>query len=82
MLTLNRKNSDISKVSICNEWDPLEEVIVGYPLKARFPTADLSTRLAEFPDRSLADIPQGEFQQQIFEETEEYLIALVEVLEG
>jgi hypothetical protein len=38
----------------CNEWDPLEEVIVGNPLKARFPTPDLSTQLAEFPDRPLS----------------------------
>ncbi|MHC4214155.1 MAG: inosamine-phosphate amidinotransferase 1, partial [Planctomycetota bacterium] len=29
----------------CNEWDPLEEVIVGNPLRARFPTADRSTQL-------------------------------------
>jgi len=72
----------MSKVWSCNEWDPLEEVIVGNPLKARFPTADLSTRLAEFPDRSLADIPQGAFPQQIIEETEEDLNAFVEVLQG
>jgi hypothetical protein len=32
----------------CNEWDQLEEVIVGNPPKARFPTPDLSTQLAEF----------------------------------
>ncbi len=30
-----------SAVWSCNEWDPLEEVIVGNPLNARFPTADL-----------------------------------------
>jgi N-dimethylarginine dimethylaminohydrolase len=72
----------MSKVWSCNEWDPLEEVIVGNPLKARFPTADLSTRLAEFPDRSLADIPRGEFPQQIIEETEEDLNAFAEVLQG
>ncbi|MGB5291567.1 MAG: hypothetical protein WBN41_08980, partial [Lysobacterales bacterium] len=72
----------MSKVWSCNEWDPLEEVIVGNPLKARFPTADLSTRLAEFPDRSLADIPRGPFPQQIIEETEEDLNAFVEVLQA
>lgn len=72
----------MSKVWSCNEWDPLEEVIVGNPLNARFPTADLSTRLAEFPDRSLADIPRGAFPQQIIEETEEDLNAFVEVLQG
>ena len=30
----------MSGVWSCNEWDQLEEVIVGNPLNARFPTAD------------------------------------------
>ena len=71
----------MSEVWSCNEWDPLEEVLVGNPLNARFPTADLSTRLAEFPDRSLEQIPKGPFPQQIIEETEEDLNAFVAVLE-
>ena len=71
----------MSVVWSCNEWDQLEEVIVGNPLRARFPTADLSTRMAEFPDRSLEDIPQGAFPQQIIEETEEDLNQFVAVLE-
>jgi N-dimethylarginine dimethylaminohydrolase len=65
----------------CNEWDQLEEVIIGNPLGARFPTADRSTLLAEFPDRSLTEIPQGPFPQQIIEETEEDLNAFAAVLE-
>jgi len=65
----------------CNEWDQLEEVIVGNPLKARFPTPDLSTQLAEFPDRSIAEIPRGSFPQQIIEETEEDLNEFVGILE-
>lgn len=65
----------------CNEWDQLEEVIVGNPLCARYPTADRSTQLAEFPDRSLGEIPQGPFPQQIIEETEEDLQTFVGVLE-
>ena len=72
----------MSVVWSCNEWDQLEEVIVGNPLGARFPTADRSTRLAEFPDRTLAEIPQGPFPQQIIEETEEDLNAFVAILEG
>ncbi len=71
----------MSKVWSCNEWDPLEEVVVGNPLGARFPTADPSTQLAEFPGRSLGDIPQGNFPQQIIEETEEDLNTFVTVLE-
>jgi len=66
----------------CNEWDPLEEVIVGNPLNARFPFADPSTRLAEFPDRPIEDIPQGPFPQQIIEETEEDLDEFVTALES
>jgi hypothetical protein len=49
----------MSVVWSCNEWDQLEEVIVGNPLHARFPTADRSTQMAEFSDRSLAGIPRG-----------------------
>jgi len=71
----------MSVVWSCNEWDQLEEVIVGNPLRARFPTADRSTQLAEFPDRSLGEIPQGPFPQRIIEETEEDLDAFVAVLE-
>jgi N-dimethylarginine dimethylaminohydrolase len=71
----------MSVVWSCNEWDPLEEVVVGNPLRARFPTPDVSTREAEFPDRSLEDVPRGPFSQQIIEETEEDLSAFVAVLE-
>jgi len=66
----------------CNEWDPLEEVIVGNPLRARFPFADPSTRLAEFPDRPLEEIPQGAFPQWIIDETEEDVSEFVAVLEN
>ena len=72
----------MSVVWSCNEWDQLEEVIVGNPLRARFPTADRSTQLAEYPGRPLEGIPQGPFPQWIIEETEEDLNAFVEVLEG
>jgi len=70
----------MSVVWSCNEWDDLEEVIVGNPLRARYPAPDLSTQMAEFPDRSLEQIPRGPFPQQIIEETEEDLDAFVAVL--
>jgi N-dimethylarginine dimethylaminohydrolase len=66
----------------CNEWDQLEEVIVGNPLNARFPTADRSAQVAEFSDRPLDAIPQGPFPQRIIEETEEDLHEFVRLLEG
>ena len=71
----------MSVVWSCNEWDPLEEVIVGNPLRARFPTADRSTQLAEFPGRPLEEIPQGPFPQRVIEETEEDLNSFAAVLE-
>ena len=72
----------MSLVWSCNEWDPLEEVIVGNPLNARFPTADRSSQLAEFSNRSVAAIPQGSFPQKIIEETEEDLQEFIRVLQG
>jgi len=72
----------MSGVWSCNEWDQLEEVIVGNPLNARYPTPDRSTQLAEFPHRSLAEIPSGRFPQQIIEETEEDLNGFAKILEG
>jgi N-dimethylarginine dimethylaminohydrolase len=71
----------MSRVWSWNEWDQLEEVIVGNPLNARFPTADKSTQVAEFPDRPVAEIPRGPFPQKIIEETEEDLNEFVQILE-
>jgi N-dimethylarginine dimethylaminohydrolase len=71
----------MSLVWSCNEWDPLEEVIVGNPLNARFPTADRSSQLAEFSNRSVAEIPRGSFPQKIIEEAEEDLQEFVRILE-
>ena len=72
----------MSSIWSCNEWDPLEEVIVGTALNARFPHADKSTQVAEYPDRPLKEIPQGPFPDWIIEETEEDLDAFVKALEA
>lgn len=70
----------MSMVWSCNEWDTLEEVIVGNALRARFPHADKSTQLAEYPERPLEEIPQGPFPDWIIEETEEDLEEFVSAL--
>jgi N-dimethylarginine dimethylaminohydrolase len=70
----------MSRVWSWNEWDPLEEVIVGNPLNARFPYPDRSTQVAEFPDRAIADIPYGSYGKKILEESEEDLLEFVDVL--
>src|SRR5688500_11160867 len=66
----------------CNEWDPLEEVIVGNPLGARFPTADPSTQVAELPARSLEQSHHGPLTDWIIEETEEDLSEFIAGLEA
>lgn len=71
-----------SKVWSCNEWDQLEEVIVGNPLNARFPTRDPSTQMAEFPDRQISEIPRGPFPQYVIDETEEDLNEFAATLES
>ena len=71
----------MSKVWSCNEWDPLEEVIIGTATNARYPFADPSTRLAEFPERELDEIPQGPFPQYIIDEANEDLETFAAVLE-
>jgi N-dimethylarginine dimethylaminohydrolase len=70
----------MSTVWSCTEWDPLEEVIVGNPLNARFPSPDRSSQVAEFSTCALADLPRGPFPQRIIEETDEDLSRFVDVL--
>lgn len=57
----------------CNEWDPLEEVIVGNVLNARFPHPDASTHLSEYAGKALDEIPSGPFPQAVIDETAEDL---------
>ena len=78
----DQRTKTASAVWSCNEWDPLEEVIVGNPLNARFPTADRSTQVAEYPDRSVDDIPRGPFPQWVIDETEEDLNEFAQTLES
>ena len=69
----------MSQVWSCNEWDPLEEVIVGNPLGARFPYADPSTRLGGVSgSRTQRHSLRGAFPDQIIEETEEDLQGFVD----
>lgn len=71
-----------SPVWSCNEWDPLEEIIVGNAANARFPYADVSTCNTEFAGTELSQIPRGPYSEQVIEETEEDLAELVNALES
>lgn len=65
----------------CNEWDPLEEIIVGVARNARFPHPDKSSQNTEFTGTPLEQMPHGPFPDWVLEETEEDLQALSAALE-
>ena len=66
-----------------NEWDPLEEVIVGIVDNARLPRPDPGFHALEFADLTDAgDIPSGPFSTRVREETAEDLDALANALTG
>ena len=73
----------MSIVNVHNEWDPLEEIIVGTAIGARIPIQDKGLYVIEYRDYydTIADIPSGEYDPKIIEETEEDLYELVLVLE-
>lgn len=72
----------MSRVNTFNEWDPLEEVIVGRVEGARIPRHDKGLHYIEFPEISDTVLcPSGPFPQQCIEETEEDLSLLVQTLE-
>src|SRR5688500_7532119 len=75
---MNVRGVDMVKpVSVHNEWDPLEEVIVGTAVGARIPSADRSLLAIE---PTLANETSGEFPKHVLEETEQALEEFVSVL--
>lgn len=72
----------MSKVDVHNEWDPLEEVIVGRATNARIPVADRGLFAIDYRHCGTpAAIPSGPYSPKIIEETEEDLAVLVATLE-
>ena len=69
------------KVSVYDEWSPLEEVIVGVVENARLPQPDPSVRGVDFPELADEDIPTGQFSDRVIEETQEDLANLVATLQ-
>jgi scyllo-inosamine-4-phosphate amidinotransferase 1 len=71
-----------SLVSVHNEWDDLEEIVVGIVDHARMPRVDVSLQAVEYPEsRSASEIPSGPFSPRVLEETAEDLEALVAALQ-
>ena len=70
-------------VSVHNEWDPLEEVIVGSAVGAQVPLPDRGLFAVEYRDEgSVEAIPSGPFPGHVVAETEAELAALCAGLEA
>ena len=65
-----------------NEWDSLEEIIVGTSINAQIPNKDKGQLAIEFPDIAIDKIKSGAFSTKVIEETEEDLYSLVEALQS
>lgn len=71
----------MSLVNVYNEWDPLEEVIIGTVTGARVPVPDRGLFALEYPEYGTVDkIPSGPYARHIVEETEHELSMLCEEL--
>ena len=72
----------MSLVNVHNEWDPLEEMIVGIADGAQVPRADRGLFALDYCTHveSPSDIPSGPYDPKIIEETNEDLDGFVDVL--
>src|SRR5579885_2910523 len=71
-----------SLVSSYNEWDPLEEVIVGRAENAQIAMQDKSLFAVEYGDSgSIEKMPTGRYPAHVISETRDELEALVEMFE-
>ncbi|MFI9322638.1 inosamine-phosphate amidinotransferase 1 [Kitasatospora aureofaciens] len=67
----------MSLVDVHNEWDPLEEVIIGTAVGARISRADRGLFALEYAScGSMENIPSGPFPEHVVEETEAELAEL------
>lgn len=71
-------------VRVHNEWDPLEEMIVGIPDLAQVPRPGPDLFALEYHEHHAYpdQIPSGRYEARVIEQTREDLEALVSVLEG
>lgn len=72
----------MSKVSVFNEWDPLEEVIVGRADNAQIAKCDKGLFAVEYRELGLPfKVPSGRYPQRCIDETNEDLEELVKNFE-
>lgn len=71
------------KISTHNDWDPLEEIIVGRADNARVPTVDASTMsmcYTNYPIETIRPL-EGKYPQSLIDEANEDIEELVKVLQ-
>lgn len=74
----------MSQINVHNEWDPIEEIIVGRATNAQIPCADLglfAVDFAKYGYDKMQNIPSGLYDQKIIDETEEDLDLLIQTLQ-
>jgi len=65
----------------CNEWDPLEEVILGTALDAQVPKPDKNLHCISYANLDdISQIPTGPYPKRVIEEAEEDLENIAQVL--
>lgn len=72
----------MSLVNTHNEWDPLEEILVGSAIGARTPILNIDLHAIRCRGQNIDHITVGELPANIIEETEEDLNELVSSLEN
>lgn len=74
----------LSPVQVHNEWDPLEEVIVGIADNARVPSPDRGLLALDYADRCDTEeqIPTGPYDAQLLAEAAEDLAGFAAALES
>jgi N-dimethylarginine dimethylaminohydrolase len=71
----------LSMVDVHNEWDPLEEVVVGVAAGAQVPLGDKGLHAIRYPETEGSDeIPSGPYPGYIIERADEELDVLAEKL--
>lgn len=71
----------MSLVDVHNEWDPLQEVIIGSAVGAQIPRPDKGLFAIEYTAfGSMENIPSGPFPKRILDETEQELQDLCDAL--
>ncbi|CAI8703549.1 Inosamine-phosphate amidinotransferase 1 [Pseudomonas chlororaphis] len=72
----------MSLVNVHNEWDPLEEMIVGVAQGAQVPRPDRGLFALDYSEQHdyIEDIPSGPYPQQVIEEASEDLDAFAAFL--